>query len=199
MEVFDGHTGTPQSPSATRVNTSVADPLPRVDSVVALRRLNVSDLPAFQSYRSDAELGRYQGWAAMSDAHARAFLDEMNAAPLFRPGCWAQIGIAEPQGLALLGDIGLFLAEDSGHAEIGFTLARAAQGRGLATAAVRLALRLIFEATSVPCVLGITDARNRASIALLERVGMRMQAERDAVFRGEPCVERVYRQTRDGF
>jgi Acetyltransferase (GNAT) domain len=100
---------------------------------VVLRRLSVTDLVAFQAYRSDAELSRYQGWSAMPDPEARAFLDEMNAAPLFRPGEWAQIGIAEPQTLALLCDIGLHLAEDSRQAEIGFTLARHAQRRGLAT------------------------------------------------------------------
>jgi len=174
------------------VNTAVADLLPRFGEGVVLRRLSASDLAAFQAYRSDTELGRYQDWSAMPDAEALTFLAEMNAAPLFRPGHWTQIGIAEPQGLALLGDIGLFLAEDSRHAEIGFTLSRAAQGRGLATAAVREALRLIFGATMVERVLGITDARNHASARLLERVSMVRQEERSAVFRGEPCVEYVY-------
>ena len=179
------------------MNTAVADPLPRFGSGFALRRLNVSDLPVFQSYRSDPELRRYQGWSVMPDAEARAFLDEMNTAPLFRPGHWAQVGIAEPRGLALLGDIGLFLAEDSRHAEIGFTLSRSAQGRGLATAAVQEAVRLILESTTVHQVLGITDAQNHASVRLLERAGMRRQEERNAVFRGEPCIEYVYSLARD--
>lgn len=159
---------------------------------MVLRRLSVTDLVAFQAYRSDAELGRYQGWSAMPDHEARAFLDEMNAAPLFRPGEWAQIGIADPQTLALIGDIGLYLAEDLRHAEIGFTLAHHAQRRGLATAAVREAVQLIFAFTAVERVVGITDARNRASIALLERVSMRKVEERTVEFRGEACVEYVY-------
>ncbi|MFT3957078.1 MAG: GNAT family N-acetyltransferase [Piscinibacter sp.] len=157
-----------------------------------LRRLAVADLAAFQAYRSDAELGRYQGWSAMPDSEARAFLDEMNQAPLFRPGEWAQIAIAEPRTLALVGDIGLHLADDSGHAEIGFTLARHAQRRGLATAAVREVIQLVFESTAVGRVVGITDARNDASIALLERVGMQKVDERTVEFRGEACVEYVY-------
>jgi ribosomal-protein-alanine N-acetyltransferase len=157
-----------------------------------LRRLSVTDLVAFQAYRGDAELGRYQGWSAMPDPEARAFLDEMNAAPLFRPGEWAQIGIAEPRSLALLGDIGLYLAEDSRHAEIGFTLARHAQHRGLATAAVREAVQLVFAFTAVERVVGITDARNHASIALLGRIGLSKVGERTVAFRGEACVECVY-------
>jgi [ribosomal protein S5]-alanine N-acetyltransferase len=171
---------------------ATADPLPRYGAGVVLRRLSASDLAAFQAYRSDIELGRYQGWSAMPDAEARAYLEAMNTVPLFRPSEWTQVAIAEPKALALLGDIGLYLAEDTCHAEIGFTLARAAHGRGLATAAVREAVKLIFELTTVARVLGITDARNHASVAVLGRIGMRKQEERTAVFRGESCVEYVY-------
>jgi [ribosomal protein S5]-alanine N-acetyltransferase len=172
--------------------TTASDPLPRSGVGVLLRRLCVADLPAFQAYRTDVELGRYQGWSAMSDSEARTFLEEVNKAPLFCPGQWAQIAIAEPRTLGLLGDIGLYLAADSRHAEIGFTLARHAQGRGLATAAVREALHLIFASTAVEHVVGVTDARNHASIALLERVGMHKTEERTVEFRGEECVEYVY-------
>lgn len=171
---------------------TASDPLPRFGARVVLRRLNVADLTAFQAYRTDADLGRYQGWSAMSESEACAFLDEMGRAPLFQPGHWAQIAIAEPQNLALVGDIGLYLAKDSRHAEIGFTLARRAQRRGLATAAVREAFQLIFSSTAVERVVGVTDARNHASITLLERVGMRKAEERTVEFRGEECREYVY-------
>lgn len=172
--------------------TTAPEPLPWRGDGVVLRRLGLADLAAFQAYRTDAELGRFQGWSAMSDAQARSFLDEMSQAPLWRPGHWAQIAIAEPQNLALAGDIGLFLAEDARHVEIGFTLARHAQGRGLGTAAVRGAIQLVFSCTAVERVVGITDARNHASIALLDRLGMRRTQERSVEFRGEQCVEHVY-------
>jgi len=173
------------------------DPLPRVGDGVVLRRLAPGDLAAFQAYRADAGLGRYQGWSAVPDVQALAFLESMSGVALFRPGEWTQIGIARPPKATLVGDIGLFLADDARHAEIGFTLARHAQGRGLATAAVREALRLVFERTGVDRVLGITDARNPRSMALLQRVGMRLQEERRAMFRGEACVECVYALARD--
>ena len=133
----------------------------------------------------------------MSDAEAHEFLDEMNAVPLFRPGKWSQLGIAEPESLTLLGDIGLYLAQDSRQAEIGFTLARPSQGHGHATAAVHEALRLIFMLTPVDRVLGITDARNSASVRVLERVGMLKHEERAAIFRDEPCIEYVYSVARN--
>src|SRR6185295_87942 len=125
------------------------DPLPFAGEGVVLRRLGAADLGAFQAYRRDAELGRYQGWLPLLDASARAFLEEMGSVPLFRPGEWAQLGIAAPGGGAILGDIGLHLAADGREVEVGFTLARRVHGRGLATAAVRAALQLVFARTAV--------------------------------------------------
>jgi len=162
-----------------------------------LRRLTSDDLPEFQAYRHDPEVGRYQGWSAMSDEEATAFLIEMNTTPLLNPGSWTQIGIAEPNTRRIIGDIGVFLDQDGRYAEVGFTLARHAQGRGVATAAVREAISLIFAATTVDRVFGITDARNSSSVRLLERVGMQRTEATNAVFRGEQCVEYVYAVLRD--
>ncbi len=173
------------------------DILPRLGTGCTLRRLSCHDLAAFQAYRHDTELGRYQGWLPMSDAEASSFLSQMGSASLLRPGTWSQIGIAESDSQRLIGDIGLFLAEDGGHAEIGFTLERSAQGRGVATAAVREAIKLTFESSGVERVLGITDARNLSSVRLLERVGMRRIATNNTIFRSEPCIEYTYAVTRD--
>jgi [ribosomal protein S5]-alanine N-acetyltransferase len=120
----------------------------------------------------------------------------MHAIPLLKPGTWMQVAIADPQADVLLGDAGLFVAADQSHAEIGFTLARAAQGAGLATAAVRSAMDLVFAHTPVARIVGITDLRNTASIRLLERVGMRPVDSHEAVFKGEPCVELVFAKAR---
>lgn len=179
------------------MDTPGVDTLPRFGNGFMLRRLTSDDLPEFQAYRHDPDLGRYQGWSPMSDDEAIAFLSEMNTAPLFNPGNWTQIGIAEPNTRRLIGDIGVFLGRDGRHAEVGFTLTRRAQGRGVATAAVRETINFIFAATKVDQVLGITDARNSASVRLLERVGMRKTRTTNAVFRGEQCVEYVYTVLRD--
>ncbi len=166
--------------------------LPRVAGNVVLRRLDLADLRAFQAYRQDAELGRYQGWAATSDEEAREFLGHMGNAALLQPATWCQIGIAEAGSLSLIGDIGLLLARDGREAEIGFTLRRESQGRGLATAAVHAAIELVFESTAVERVVGISDVRNVSSIRLLGRVGMRKLETRSAMVLGEPCEEYVY-------
>jgi aminoglycoside 6'-N-acetyltransferase len=167
-------------------------PLPRLAGQVTLRRLAPEDLAAFQAYRGDPELGRYQGWTPMPDAEAQVFLAQMHAAGPLHPGAWFQLGIADGQSLQLIGDIGLLLSADGSSVEIGYTLARSAQGRGLATLAVREAVALVFECSAASQVLATTDARNGASIRLLERIGMQRAEESTALFRGEPCVEITY-------
>lgn len=166
--------------------------LPRHFTGGSLRRLRPDDLAAFQAYRAIPELGRYQGWTPMAEADALAFLTRMNSASLFSPGDWIQLGIAAPITDRLIGDIGLFLAADGQTAEIGFTLEPDSQGRGIAIVAVREALHLLFTGTKVEQVLGITDTRNIASHRLLERVGFQWQEDRDILFRGAPCSEKIY-------
>lgn len=170
----------------------MAAALPCTGPRVRLRRLRADDLPAFHAYRSDAELARYQGWQPMDAAAAAAFIAEMAATPFCPAGAWCQIGIADLASDALLGDIGLHLAADGSALEIGYTLARAAQGAGRASEAVRLALDAVFAHTPAAHVQAVTDLRNTASVRLLQRLGFVVLATQDTLCRGEPCREQVF-------
>lgn len=165
--------------------------LPLHSPRLTLRRLSPADLPDFQAYRSDAEVGRYQGWTAQSDAQALAFLTEMSGAEAGVLGTWFQIGIAACHGDRLIGDIGLcrrVAADGKFEAEIGYSLAAASQGQGLASEA----LRLLMPQLGALRVIAVTDARNKASIRMLARLGGRCVASEAASFRGEVCVEHRY-------
>jgi RimJ/RimL family protein N-acetyltransferase len=175
---------------------AVPNLLPLVCNRVILRRLSPDDLAPFQAYRHDEAVGRYQGWLPVSDQDALAFLEKMQSTPLFTRDEWVQLGIAERETNGLIGDIGVGMSADGTRAEIGFSLAANAQGRGLATEALCAALKLIFAYTSAASIAGITDARNDASIRLLERLGMQRVETKDALFRDEPCVEYVYEMSR---
>ena len=166
--------------------------LPRQFPSGCLRRLRRSDLGAFQAYRCIPELGRYQSWLPMSETEALAFLVAMEGTALFQPGQWVQLGIAEPLTDILVGDIGLRLSEDSQTGEVGFTLAPSAQGRGVATGAVQEALQLLFTATPVSQIVGITDVQNTPSARLLQRLGFECRETRNAIFRGQECMEQVF-------
>ena len=167
-------------------------PLPVSTPRLRLRRLYAGDLQAFQAYRSDADLGRFQGWQAMDEVAALAFLRDAAGCTFCAPGSWFQLGIARREDDGLVGDIGIHLHADVASAEIGFTLARPSQGQGLATEAVRAAIELIWAHTTAQRVLGITDTRNAASARLLQRVGMRRFSTLAAVFRGEACDEQFF-------
>ncbi|HKQ20034.1 MAG TPA: GNAT family N-acetyltransferase [Candidatus Eisenbacteria bacterium] len=164
-----------------------------------MRRFAAADLDALQGYRNDEETARYQSWSVMSTEAAQQFLAEMAAAPMFVLGEWFQVAIADAKSDRLIGDIGICVRTDTGgvrFAEIGFTLAREAQGKGLATEAVRETLAMLFGHADVDHVIGITDTRNAASIQLLKRVGMTLRETVDATFRGKPCQEHVFEARR---
>ena len=170
----------------------VVDPLPRITERVVLRRLQVADLEAFQSYRQDPEVGRYQSWEMKSDFAAKSFLANMSTVALFQPGQWSQIAIAHRSTDTLIGDIGVCVAENKDEAEIGVSLSRLSQGQGFASEAVRETIRLVFEQSEVNRIVGITDVRNRPSVRLLERVGMTQTETLYSTFKGEPCTEYVF-------
>jgi RimJ/RimL family protein N-acetyltransferase len=157
-----------------------------------LRRLRPDDLASFQAYRGDPALRRFQGWSPMSDEDALDFLSRMHDKPLRAPGQWLQLGIGDGDGDGLIGDIALYLSDDGIRSEIGFTLAPATQGRGIATAAVDAAVRLLFANTDQREVVGLADSRNLASTRLLDRAGFVFQGERESFLHGELRTVRVY-------
>jgi RimJ/RimL family protein N-acetyltransferase len=164
------------------------DPLPWAAARLTLRRLRPADLPRFQAYRHDPEVSRYQGWEPVSDEEAQRFLAEMSGAPFGQRGEWLQIAIADAADM-LVGDIGLFTSASGTEAELGITLAREAQGKGLAEEAARTLIDGLRTHTGVRRLVGITDTRNLPSARLLRRLGMELEAEMPAEFQGEPCLE----------
>ena len=133
----------------------------------------------------------------MSDGAALSFLEQMEAAPLFVPGIWNQLGIAHTSTDELLGDIGICLSDDECQPEIGISLDRHHQGLGIASRAFVGAIGFIFECTGAQRVVGITDTRNTASVRLLTRIGMRKVREYTTTFRGEACSEYEFEISRD--
>ena len=79
-------------------------------------------------------------------------------------------------------------------AELGYLLTAGTQGRGYATEASREILRLAFEDLGFHRVIARVEARNTASAALAERLGMRREAEfvENEWIKGEWQSEIVY-------
>jgi len=150
---------------------------------LVLRRFEAADLPTFLAYRNDPEVARYQSWNATSEEEARRFVAEMRSAQPGVPGPGYQFAVAERGGGAHVGDCYLKLLDyDMRQAEIGYTLARAAWGRGYATEAVTGLLGFLFHSLHLHRVTAYTAVRNVRSVALLERIGMRREGHMQQSF-----------------
>lgn len=141
-----------------------------------LRDFREEDLPVFSAYRSDPLVARYQSWSPpFTLEDARAFHETLRATPFGAPGTWYQIAIADPTTDALLGDCAVHFLEDGMQAEIGFTMAREHQGRGLMREAVSALLDHLFGELGKHRVIAVTDARNDGAIRLLSGLGFRRE------------------------
>jgi len=163
---------------------------------LVLRPFEVDDLAAFVGYRSDPEVARYQSWEptySVEDAHR--FLDSQKGLAFGQPGEWLQLAILDRAAGTLHGDCGVrVLTEQPATAEIGVTLARSSQGKGVATEALTAVLESLFEQHGMHRVFAETDDRNRAVGRLFGRLGLRCEArlvEADW-FKGEWSTLRIY-------
>ncbi len=135
-----------------------------------LRPLRTEDAQALYTLFSDPAVTRYWSFAAWTrPAQALAFIELRQSLDPHRVRTFA---IATGPGDELIGTLTLFLLTE-GRAEIGYALAPAWQGLGLAAEALRLALAHAFEALAVQCIEADVDPRNQASVRLLEGLGFR--------------------------
>jgi aminoglycoside 6'-N-acetyltransferase len=169
----------------------------RTDRLV-IRRFRPEDIRAFAAYRSDPDVARYQSWDAYTGARAETFVAEMAALHPGMPGEWYQFAVADIVNDGLLGDTALCVdADDPSRAKLGFTFAPAYQRKGYATEAARGTIGYALERLDVDVVIGITDARNARSMALLERIGMSYVSSEHVKVKGEWCDEHTYELRRD--
>ena len=152
------------------------------------------DAAAFAGYRADPDVARYQSWDGYTHARAESFVAETAALHPGMPGEWYQFAVADrvdrraprrrraPRGRPTT----------PRARELGFTMSPAHQGKGYATEAVARVVAYAFERLGVEAVFAIADARNDASIALLERIGMRRTTTEHVRFKGEWCDEHTY-------
>lgn len=90
------------------------------------------------------------------------------------------------EGGRLIGFCGLQPLPETDEIEIGWWLARACWGRGLATEAARAVLRDGFERAGLQRIVAIAQPANIASIGIMRKLEMRF--ERISVSRGIPVV-----------
>ncbi|HEX8105504.1 MAG TPA: GNAT family protein [Solirubrobacteraceae bacterium] len=156
-----------------------------------LRPFEAGDLDAARAIWSQPDTVRYLYFDAHDEDAARARLGRKMTA---RPDDIAFAAVEAATG-ALVADLNIVrTSREHNQGEIGYIVAPAHAGRGYATEAGRVLLRLAFEALRFHRVVGRLDARNAASARVLEKLGMRREAhliENERV-KGEWTDELVY-------
>lgn len=110
-------------------------------------------------------------------------------------GSWA---VVEKSTSAVIGYCGLsrFPGRCAGdEAEIGFRLARAHWGRGLATEAAMAVCAHAFDALGLPRLVALIDPANAASIRVAEKIGLRY--EREVMLPGYDHPDQLYALNRE--
>ncbi|KAM0839965.1 hypothetical protein ACQ4PT_059967 [Festuca glaucescens] len=139
---------------------------------VTLRRFTLADVDAMMAWASDPQAAAPCRWEPYTSTEPLlAYLrDAVLPHPWFRAICLA--GDDRP-----VGAISVSPTEDGCRAELGYVLARAHWGKGVATAAVRLAVAQVFgEVEGLLRVEALVDVPNVASQRVLEKAGFTREA-----------------------
>ena len=151
---------------------------------VTLRRFTLADVDAMMVWASDPQVAAPCRWEPYTSTEPLlAFIrDAVLPHPWFRAICLAG-GDDRP-----VGAISVSPTEDGCRAELGYVLARAHWGKGVATAAVRRAVAEVFgEVEGLLRVEALVDVVNVASQRVLEKAGFRREAvlRRYCVLKGD--------------
>ena len=92
---------------------------------------------------------------------------------------FGHFGLRETTGGPLLGSCGLYRAAPGAEPELLYSLAASVWGRGFATESARAVIRFAFDELALARLLARADVPNRASVAVMERLGMRRLGENE--------------------
>jgi RimJ/RimL family protein N-acetyltransferase len=163
---------------------------------VVLRRFGLADVAEFVVYRSSGQVARFQSWdAPYPREEGDRFIRRMMQQHPDTAGEWFQFAVALRPAGPLIGDCAARPhADDPRQCEIGFTIASEYQRRGYATEAARLLVGYLFARRGKHRITASCDARNTASVAVLERLGMRREGHlRESTWaKGEWTDELLY-------
>jgi RimJ/RimL family protein N-acetyltransferase len=154
-----------------------------------LRPLAVSDADALLAYRSRDDVCRYVPFEPMSrDDILERIAGQWARTELTDQGQALTLGAQVGETGELAGDVMLFWhSREHAGGELGYVLNPALGGRGYATEAANLMLRLGFEELGLHRIVARIDERNEASVRLARRLGMRQEARlvSNELFKGE--------------
>jgi RimJ/RimL family protein N-acetyltransferase len=168
---------------------------------LVLRPFEPGDLEELFAFHSLPEVARFLYWEARDLEQVRGVLEaKAGQTALEEEGQVLALAVVGREEGVVVGEVSLhWLSRRHRQGEIGFVFHPAYQGRGLATEAAGVVLRLGFEGLGLHRVAGRCDALNVASARLMERLGMRREAHfvHNEIFKGSWSDELVYAMLED--
>ena len=135
-----------------------------------------SDWIAFRPIATDVEVMRYiTGGVPWTDDRIQLFVNRQIELFSERGFCRWKLLLKPTQ--EMIGFCGVGFWRDSLDAEIGWWLARAHWGHGLATEAARVALRDALERPGLDRIISIARPANIASTRIMEKLGLKRECE----------------------
>ena len=150
---------------------------PLSDGVVLLEPISDRFRPDFEALPGDPDVLRYTRVPEQRDGR---FVDGWIAGYVqgWRDGARAGFAIVQPGDGAFLGMCGLIRIEwEMGEAEIGYVVAPAARGRGVAGRAIELVSRWAFD-LGLARIEAVIDVENQPSQKVAERAGYKREGVR---------------------
>jgi RimJ/RimL family protein N-acetyltransferase len=166
---------------------------------LSLRPYVFDDLDALYDIQSLPEVTRYLMYGTQDRDQVREILKQRIRADGPERDA-VNLAVVLPDSGTLIGDVVLFLRNpEHRQGEIGYVFHPDYGGRGYATEAARVLLRLGFTDYGLHRIIGRLDARNTASARVLERLGMRREAHfvENEIVKGEWTDEVVYAMLED--
>jgi RimJ/RimL family protein N-acetyltransferase len=156
-----------------------------------LRPWDAEDWVQLKPIAQDPEVMRYiSNGRPWTDERIREFVERQISGYEQRGFCFWRLLLKQDgtEGRAgeMIGFCGLQPLQETQGIEIGWWLARAWWGKGLATEAAREAMRDSFERVKLERLVAVAQPENRASIHVMEKLGMRF--ERETTRRGFPVA-----------
>ncbi|MFO7547097.1 MAG: GNAT family protein [Trueperaceae bacterium] len=175
--------------------------LPIRTARLVLRAFEAADEDDWYAIRSRDDVARYLYGEALTREGTRAEVERKRWNVALRDeGDVLSLAVVEPNAARVIGEIILrWRSRVHQQGEIGFVFHPEFGGMGYATEAAAAMLDLGFERLVLHRIFGSCDARNQASAALMERLGMRREAHfiHNEIFKGEWGEELYYAILRD--
>jgi ribosomal-protein-alanine N-acetyltransferase len=143
-----------------------------------LREFTASDWPAVLAYQDDPLYLRYYHWTERTAADVKAFVQMFIDNQQEQPRKKFQLAVILKSDGQLIGSCGIRINDPAlREANIGYELASRQWGNGYATEAAAEILRFGFSDLNMHRIWAWTIADNVGSARVLEKLGMRLEAE----------------------